>query len=149
MMGTIADTVMAEGGEVIGIIPEALAAKEVAHHGLTELHIVGSMHERKAMMAELSDGFIAMPGGVGTFEEFCEVLTWAQLGEHAKPCGLLDIDGYYAHLLAMLDHAVDERFLRPEHRSMLIVETKPVSLLDRFAAHRPPKLEKWIDRSRT
>lgn len=149
LMGTIADTVMAEGGEVIGIIPEALAAKEVAHHGLTELHVVGSMHERKAMMAELSDGFIAMPGGVGTFEEFCEVLTWAQLGIHLKPCGLLNVANYYGPLLALFNHAVAEGFVRPEHRSLVLESTDPEELIELLATYRPPHLDKWMERDET
>jgi uncharacterized protein (TIGR00730 family) len=149
LMGTIADTVMAEGGEVIGIIPEALAAKEVAHHGLTELHIVGSMHERKAMMAELSDGFIAMPGGVGTFEEFCEVLTWAQLGIHLKPCGLLNVANYYGPLLALFNHAVAEGFVRPEHRSLVLESTEPEEMIELLARYRPPHLDKWMERDET
>ena len=149
LMGIIADTVLQAGGDVIGVIPESLVKYEVAHRALPDLRVVATMHERKAAMAELADGFIALPGGLGTLEEFFEVLTWAQLGDHAKPCGLLDIDGYYSHLLAMLDHAVDERFLRTEHRAMLLVETKPIAMLDRLAAYLPPKLEKWIDRSST
>src|SRR3954447_25522665 len=143
LMGTIADTVMAEGGEVIGVIPEALAAKEVAHQGLTELHIVGSMHERKALMAELSDGFIAMPGGVGTFEEFCEVLTWAQLGIHLKPCGLLNVENYYEPLLALFNHAVAEGFIRPEHRSLVLESDKPEQLIELLESYQPPQLDKW------
>ena len=149
LMGALANAVMDAGGEVIGVIPQSLVKYEVAHRGLPDLRVVASMHERKAMMAELADGFIAMPGGNGTLEEFFEVLTWAQLGEHSKPCGLLDIDGYYSHLLAFLDHAVDERFLRPEHRKMLIVESSPEAILDLLAAYRPPKIGKWIDRSET
>ncbi len=112
LMGAVADAALAAGGEVIGVIPEALVAKEVAHRGVTELHIVRSMHERKATMEELSDAFIALPGGLGTFEEFCEVVTWAQLGLHRKPCGLLNVEGYYDELLALLDKAVAERFVR-------------------------------------
>ena len=149
LMGALANAVMDAGGDVIGVIPQSLVKYEVAHRGLPDLRVVASMHERKAMMAELADGFIAMPGGNGTLEEFFEVLTWAQLGEHSKPCGLLDIDSYYSHLLAFLDHAVDERFLRPEHRKMLIVESSPEAILDLLAAYRPPKLGKWIDRSET
>jgi uncharacterized protein (TIGR00730 family) len=149
LMGTIADTVMAEGGEVIGIIPDALAAKEVAHHGLTELHIVGSMHERKAMMADLSDGFIAMPGGVGTFEEFCEVLTWAQLGIHLKPCGLLNVANYYGPLLALFNHAVAEGFVRPQHRSLVLESTEPEEMIELLATYRAPHLDKWMERDET
>ncbi len=149
LMGTLANAALEAGGEVIGVIPKSLVKYEVAHRGLPDLRIAASMHERKATMAELADGFVALPGGIGTLEEFFEVLTWAQLGEHSKPCGLLDIDGYYSHLLAFLDHAVAERFLRPEHRAMLIVESSPDAILDRLAAYRPPKLGKWIDRSTT
>jgi uncharacterized protein (TIGR00730 family) len=149
LMGALANAVMDAGGDVIGVIPQSLVKYEVAHRGLPDLRVVASMHERKAMMAELADGFIAMPGGNGTLEEFFEVLTWAQLGEHSKPCGLLDIDDYYSHLLAFLDHAVEERFLRPEHRKMLVVESSPEAILERLAAYRPPKIGKWIDRSST
>jgi uncharacterized protein (TIGR00730 family) len=149
LMGALANAVMDAGGDVIGVIPQSLVKYEVAHRGLPDLRVVASMHERKAMMAELADGFIAMPGGNGTLEEFFEVLTWAQLGEHSKPCGLLDIDDYYSHLLAFLDHAVEERFLRPEHRKMLVVESSPEAILEHLAAYRPPKIGKWIDRSST
>jgi len=134
LMGVLADTVLQLGGRVAGVIPQALARKEVAHHGLTELHITHTMHERKTRMAELSDGFIAMPGGIGTFEELFEVWTWAQLGIHAKPVGLLNVAGYYDALTAFLDHAKEEQFLKPQHRSVLIVEPEPVALLGRFAA---------------
>jgi uncharacterized protein (TIGR00730 family) len=149
LMGAVADTVMAEGGKVIGIIPEALLAKEVAHQGLTELRVVSSMHERKALMAELSDAFIALPGGYGTLEEFCEVLTWAQLGLHQKPCGILNVEGYYDWLLALFDRAVAERFVHPAHRSLVLEETDPEHLLDRLASYQPPALDKWIDRDET
>lgn len=148
-MGTLADAVLQAGGEVIGVIPQSLMKYEVAHRGLPDLRVVASMHERKATMADLADGFVALPGGIGTLEEFFEVLTWAQLGEHSKPCGMLDIDGYYSHLLAFLDHAVGERFLRPEHRTMLIVESAPDAILDRLEAYRAPAIGKWIDRSTT
>ena len=144
LMGLIADTVLQLGGRVVGVIPEALARKEVAHHGLTELHITQSMHERKTRMAELSDGFIAMPGGIGTFEEIFEIWTWAQLGIHAKPCGLLNVAGYFDALTTFLDHATQEQFLKPQHRSVLIVEQEPVALLDRFAAYQPPSVQKWL-----
>jgi len=116
LMGILADAALQAGGQVIGVIPRALASKERAHHGLTELRVVGSMHERKALMAELSDGFIAMPGGYGTFEEFCEILTWTQLGLQQKPCGLLNVEGFYDHLLNLFDHAVAEQFVKPDHR---------------------------------
>lgn len=146
LMGTIADSVLAVGGTAIGVIPQALVDKELAHKDLTQLHIVGSMHERKAMMADLSDGFIALPGGFGTFEEFCEVLTWAQLGFHQKPCGLLNIDGYYNTLIAMFDHATVEQFVRPAHRSLVLEAQDPNQLLDRMAAYKPVTVQKWIDR---
>lgn len=144
LMGVVADAVMAAGGEAIGVIPEALLAKEVGHRQLTRLHVVGSMHERKAMMAELSDGFIAMPGGYGTLEEFCEVLTWAQLGFHRKPCALLNVQGFYDPLLHLFQHAVAERFVRPEYRRMVLCEADPRRLLDAMAAYQAPSVEKWI-----
>jgi uncharacterized protein (TIGR00730 family) len=146
LMGAIADAVLAEGGKVIGIIPEALVAKEVAHRGLTELRVVNSMHERKAMMVELADAFIALPGGFGTLEEFCEVLTWAQLGLHQKPHGLLNVEGFYDPLLSFFDHAVAENFVRPAHRSLVLAEKEPDRLLDLLAKACPPVLEKWIYR---
>jgi uncharacterized protein (TIGR00730 family) len=149
LMGMLADAVMKDGGHVIGVIPQSLVDLEVAHAGLPDLRIVASMHERKALMADLADGFIALPGGLGTLEEFCEILTWAQLGLHQKPCGLVNVAGYFDHLMAFLDHSVGERFLRPEHRGMVLVEADPEKLLDRFAAYLPPLLEKWIDRGGT
>ena len=149
LMAAIADTVLAHHGQVIGVIPEALVEKEVVHRGLSDLRIVRSMHERKGLQAELSDGFIGLPGGLGTMEELFEVLTWAQLGMHGKPCGLLNVGDYYEHLLAFLDHVVRERFLKPEHRSMLIVEQDPNTLLDRFEHYMAPKVDKWLDRSKT
>lgn len=144
VMGAVADTVLSGGGLAIGIIPEALAVKEVAHDGLTEQHVVGSMHERKALMAERSDGFVALPGGWGTFEEIFEILTWAQLGFHEKPCGLLNVNGYYDHLHAFLEHAIESGFVPPVCRDMLMVETDPDRLLDRYATYRAPKVRKWI-----
>ncbi|HXG67464.1 MAG TPA: TIGR00730 family Rossman fold protein [Blastocatellia bacterium] len=149
LMGIVADTVLAEGGEVIGVIPEALVAREVAHKGLFDLRVVSSMHERKALMADLSDAFIALPGGLGTLEEFCEITTWAQLGLHRKPCGLLNVEGYYDPLLAFLDHAVAERFVRPEHRSFILADSDPERLLDALMSYQPPTLHKWIDRDET
>ena len=137
LMGTIADAVLERGGEVIGVIPEDLVKKEVAHKGLTDLRIVGSMHERKALMARLSDGFIAMPGGFGTLDEFCEILTWAQLGFHLKPFGMLDVGGYFELFLKFVDHSVSEGFIRGEHRDMILVESSPEPLLDAFAARQP------------
>ena len=144
LMGQLADSALAAGGEVIGIIPEVLRDKELAHHGLTSLKVVSSMHERKALMAELADGFIALPGGLGTLEELCEVLTWAQLGFHKKPCGLLDVDGYYAPLCAFLDHAVAEGFIVPAHRGMLLADSNPAALLDRFTGYVAPVVAKWV-----
>ena len=149
LMGVLADAVLARKGEVIGVIPQALVDKELAHHGVTELRVVHSMHERKALMAELADAFVALPGGYGTLEEFCEVLTWAQLGFHAKPCGLLNVAGFYDSFLALLDHAVRERFIRPEHRSLVVVDPEPEVLIRRLAESAPPALPKWIDRDET
>ncbi len=145
IMGVIADAVLEDGGKVIGVIPQSLMDKEVAHRGLSKLHVVKSMHERKSLMAVLSDGFIAMPGGYGTLEEIVEVLTWGQLQFHNKPCGLLNVDGYFDHLLRYLDHAAEERFLRPEHREMLLVANTPAELLDLFAHYEPPEIRKWVD----
>ncbi len=147
MMGVLAEAALAAGGKVIGVIPKALLEKEVAHGGLTELRVVASMHERKAMMAELSAGFIALPGGLGTLEEFFEVLTWAQLGLHPKPCGLLNVSGYYDRLLEFLDLTVEERFVKSQHRALVITSTSPTDLLERLETHRPPQIEKWIDRA--
>jgi uncharacterized protein (TIGR00730 family) len=132
LMTIVADTVLELHGHVTGVIPDILVGKEVAHRGLSDLRIVGSMHERKAVMAELADGFIALPGGIGTLEEFFEVLSWAQLGIHNKPCGLLNVCGYFQHLVGFLDYAVEQDFLKPKHRSLLIVEETPPTLLDRF-----------------
>ncbi|CAN5270051.1 TIGR00730 family Rossman fold protein [soil metagenome] len=149
LMGAIADAALDAGGEVIGVIPRALMEREIGHPGLTELHVVGSMHERKAKMAALSNGFVALPGGTGTLEELFEVLTWAQLGEHHKPCGLLDFAGYYEPLLAVFDHMVERGFLKEQHRKMLLVEREPAALLERFARYEPPRVAKWIDESGT
>jgi uncharacterized protein (TIGR00730 family) len=146
LMGALADAVLGSGGEVVGVIPQALAAKDVAHHGLTELRIVASMHERKQLMADLSDGFVALPGGIGTLEEFAEVLTWAQLGLHQKPCGLLNVAGYYTRIMEFLDHSVAERFLAPAHRAMLLVAEAPEELLGLLASYQPQVVEKWLDR---
>jgi uncharacterized protein (TIGR00730 family) len=146
-MGVLANTVLAEGGHVIGIIPQALVDKEVAHPGLSDLRVVHSMHERKTLMAELSDGFIALPGGLGTLEEVFEILTWAQLGLHQKPCGLLNIRDYYRSLIAFLDHAVAEKFIMEVHRAMLLVEEEPERLLERFERYKPPPVVRWVDRA--
>jgi uncharacterized protein (TIGR00730 family) len=147
LMGVLADAALAEGGEVVGVIPQALMDREIGHASLTELHVVGSMHERKALMAELADGFVALPGGVGTLEELVEVYTWSQLGLHRKPLGLLNVSGYYDGLAAFLDHAVREQFLRPEHRAVLVVESEPEALVDRLEQAEPPRLVKWLNRS--
>jgi len=147
LMGILADAALAAGGRVTGVIPRFLVDKELAHLGLTRLEIVDSMHERKARLAELADAFVALPGGMGTLEEVCEVTTWAQLALHAKPIGLLDVSGYYQPLLAFLDRAVAERLLRPEHRGLLVVESDPARLLDRFAEGVPAPVGKWIDRT--
>jgi uncharacterized protein (TIGR00730 family) len=149
LMGALADAALEAGGEVIGVIPEALVAWEVAHQGLTELRVVGSMHERKALMADLSGAFIALPGGFGTLEEFCEVLTWAQLGLHVKPCALLNVAGYFDPFIAMLDRAVEERFLRPEHHALVLQSSDAEVLLEAIRAYEPPTLHKWIDRGET
>ncbi len=144
LMGVVADAALAAGGKVIGVIPEALATRELAHAGLTDLQVVGSMHERKARMSELADGFLALPGGIGTLEEWFEVWTWSQLGFQPKPCGLLEVAGYYRHLLAFLDHMTAQRFLSEPHRAMAIVDDDPERLLDRLAAYRPTAGRKWI-----
>ena len=150
LMGVLADAAMAAGGEVIGVMPQALVDREIAHGRISELRVVGSMHERKALMAELSDAFIALPGGAGTLDELFEVYTWAQLGLHDKPCGLLDVEDYYAGLAAFLDHAVRERFVREEHRAMLIVERDPRALIGRLRDYEPRAVApKWIDRGQT
>jgi uncharacterized protein (TIGR00730 family) len=146
LMGAVADTVLAAGGRVIGVIPQALVDKEVAHTGLTELRVVSSMHERKALMAELSDAFIALPGGLGTLEEFCEIATWTQLGFHTKACGLINVDGFYDGLLAFLDHATGEKFIRPAHRSIVLADTDPAVLIDKLAGFEMPVVQKWIER---
>jgi|SRR3990170_1214248 len=149
LMGVIADAVLELDGHVTGVIPDTLVSKEVAHKGLSDLRIVRSMHERKALMAELSDGFIAMPGGIGTMEEFFEVLSWAQLGIHNKPCGLLNVAGYYQPLLQFLDHAVDHGFLKAKHRSLLIVESEPHRLLGRLEQFTKTHAATRFERGRT
>jgi uncharacterized protein (TIGR00730 family) len=146
LMGIIADAVLKAGGEAIGVIPENLMALEIGHKGLTKLHVVRSMHERKALMADLSDAFVAMPGGFGTLEEFCEMVTWTQLGLHAKPCGMLNVLGFYTPLLAMLDHAVEEGFLKPENRMLVLARESPEELLRAMEGWRPLRVEKWISR---
>lgn len=144
LMGAVADAVLVQGGHVIGVMPQALVDKEIAHTSLSDLRVVGSMHERKAMMAELSDGFIALPGGLGTFEELFEVWTWAQLGYHKKPCALLNVAGFYDKLAHFLDDVVERGFVKPVHRAMLIVKSEPVALIDAIRGYEPPKIDKWI-----
>lgn len=142
LMGQLAQAVLDQGGRVIGVIPKDLVQREVAHTGLSDLRVVDSMHERKALMADLADGFLALPGGIGTLEELLEVMTWAQLGLHGKPCGLLNVSRYFDQLLAFLDHLVDQRFLHPAHRSMLLAADRAEDLLEAFAAYRPPVVDK-------
>jgi uncharacterized protein (TIGR00730 family) len=149
LMGTLADSVLGAGGEVIGVIPDGLFSRETPHTGLTELRIVKSMHERKQVMADLSDGFIALPGGVGTLEELTEIYSWGQLGLHRKPCGLLNVEGYFDHLIRFMDHALEEGFLKPVHRDRLLVGEDPGALLDQLNGYRAPDLDKWLDRSST
>jgi uncharacterized protein (TIGR00730 family) len=149
LMGRVADACLENGGRVIGAIPHDLAVKEVAHQGLTELHVVDSMHERKALMADLADGFIALPGGFGTFEELCEIITWAQLGIHAKPCALLNVAGFYDHLVAMFDHSEREAFIRGEHRGLLLIESRIEKLYQLMRNYRPPVIEKWLGKEST
>jgi uncharacterized protein (TIGR00730 family) len=146
-MGVVADAALAAGGEVVGVIPQALVAKEIAHTGLTDLRVVTSMHERKALMSDLADAFVALPGGWGTLEEFFEVLTWAQLGLHRKPCGVLNTRGYFDGLLAFLSHTIDEGFVRSKNAELIAVAPTPGELLDRLGSPPPPPVEKWLDRS--
>ncbi|MBV8516083.1 MAG: TIGR00730 family Rossman fold protein [Acidobacteria bacterium] len=149
LMGELADAVLASGGRVVGVIPHALWAREVGHRGLTDLHIVDTMHERKAMMADLADAFIALPGGLGTLEEIFEIWTWAQLGLHAKPLGFLDVNGFYEPLMGFLDRAVREQFVKDPHRAIALIDRDPAALLARFDAWTPPRVEKWITREET
>ena len=149
LMGVLADAVLEAGGRVQGVIPQALADREVAHAGLTQLHVVDTMHQRKAMMAELSDGFIALPGGLGTFEELFEIWTWAQLGMHSKPIGLLNVASYFNLLLQFLDHATSQQLLKPVHRDLLIVSNRPDALLSQMQSAAPVNTPKWIDASQT
>jgi uncharacterized protein (TIGR00730 family) len=144
LMGIVADAALKQGGHVIGVIPEKLVIKEVVHEGLPDLRVVKDMHERKALIAELSDGFIALPGGYGTYEEFCEVLAWSQLGYHQKPFGLLDVAGFYRAMLQFFDHAVAEGFIRPKHRELVLVEESAEELLRRLETFQPPNEVKWI-----
>jgi uncharacterized protein (TIGR00730 family) len=149
LMGVIADAVLQAGGRATGVIPRAMVERELAHGDLTTLHVVGSMHERKALMAQLADGFIALPGGFGTLEEFCEVVTWTQLGVHAKACGLLNVDGYYDGLVAFLRHALDEDFLRPTHFDIVVSATTASEMIERVLHWQPPAVARWIDSKAT
>jgi uncharacterized protein (TIGR00730 family) len=146
-MGVVADGALAAGGEVIGVIPDALVARELAHPAVRDMRVVRSMHERKALMAELSDGFIALPGGYGTLEEFCEIITWAQLGLHAKPCGVLNVGDYFGLLLRLFDQAVEERFLTQAHRDWVLEDREASRLLEKMRCFTAPVTEKWIDRN--
>jgi len=145
LMGVVAEAVLAGGGEVIGVIPGAFVEREVAHHGITDLRVVRTMHERKALMAELSDGFIALPGGYGTLDEFCEIITWAQLGIHAKPCALLNCRGYFDAFLAQLDRAASDGFVQPAMRALVLSEAGPEALLEALAAYQAPALRRWLE----
>jgi uncharacterized protein (TIGR00730 family) len=149
LMGVLADAVLEAGGRVVGVIPRALWDREVGHRALTELHVVETMHERKALMASLADAFVALPGGLGTLEEIFEVWTWGQLGIHAKPCGFLDVAGYYAPLLAFLDQAVARGLVRPQHRAMAIVDEDGATLLRRLTEYEPPRVTKWVSADET
>ena len=144
LMGVVADAALEAGGEVVGVLPKSLAIKEVAHEGLTDMHIVDGMLERKSLMAQLSDAFVAMPGAFGTLDELFEMLTWTQLGYHAKPCAILDVDGYYQKLFHFLDEMVEQQFLKPLHREMMLVDTDVNALLDRLSDYRLPQVTKWI-----
>lgn len=144
LMGTIADAVLQAGGEVVGVIPEAMLSRELAHRGVTHLHVVSSMHERKARMAELADGFIAMPGGYGTFEELFEMITWAQLGIHQKPIGLFNVGGYFDALVACVEHAIAEGFIRPEYRHLTVTADTPGGILDALHTYAPPAVRPWL-----
>lgn len=149
LMGALAEGALAAGGEIVGIMPKHLVDHEVAHTGLTELRVVASMHERKALLAELSDGFLAMPGGLGTLEELFEIWTWGQLGLHRKPYGVLNVNGYFTPLLQFLDHAVAEQFVRPEYRALLVVDSEPSALIARMEGMEPPPLPRWVQRETT
>jgi uncharacterized protein (TIGR00730 family) len=147
LMGALADACLRGSGRVVGVIPRALAEKEIAHDGLTEMHVVSSMHERKALMADLADAFLALPGGFGTWDEFCEALTWSQLGLQKKACAFLNVEGYYDALLALTERAAEDGFIRPEHRELLLVGTDPDHLLQRLQSYEVPYVPKWVDRT--
>lgn len=149
LMGITADSVLAHGGEAIGVMPRGLIEREIGHERLTKLHVVETMHERKALMADLADAFIALPGGYGTLEEFAEILTWSQLGIQIKPCGLLSVEGFWSGLLQFFDHAVEERFVHPQNRDLVLVASTPEEMLDKIEAWSPPgHVEKWLDRAK-
>jgi uncharacterized protein (TIGR00730 family) len=149
LMGTLADAVLTAGGDVVGVIPRALATKELLHTGVPDMRIVKTMHDRKALMAELADAFIAMPGGYGTLEELFEVMTWAQLGIHPKSIGLLNVGGYFDHLMRMIDHAIAERFIKPQHRELFVIDQNAETLLDKLQQHQQPVVRKWLDADET
>ena len=149
LMGAVADSVIASGGRAVGVIPEAMATKEVAHEGLTEMHVVSSMHERKSMMARLADGFVALPGGFGSFEELLEMITWAQLGIHRKPVGILNVSGYYDPLIQLFERAIEEGFIKPRNRQLFVVEQGPDELLETLLAHKLPEVKRWITERET
>jgi hypothetical protein len=144
LMGVLADAALEAGGDVIGVIPEHMTSREIAHHDLSDLRVVASMHERKALMYELADGFVALPGGLGTLEELFEILTWCQLGLQVKPSGLLDVDGYFSRLVEFLDHVTAEGFIKEVHRRLVVVEEHPDRLLDEMRAFEPPPLPRWL-----
>ena len=144
LMGVVSDAVLEAGGEVIGVIPRSLATKELLHTGVPDMRVVDSMHDRKALMAELSDAFIALPGGFGAFEELFEVITWAQLGIHSKSVGLLNVGGFFDPLVRLIDHAIQEQFIKPQHRGLIVVEERPDVLLEQLERHRPPEVRKWM-----
>ena len=145
LMGALADAALAGGGEVIGVIPDSLMRREVGHRGVTKLHVVETMHERKALMADLADAFIALPGGYGTLEEFAEIVTWSQLGIQQKPCGLLNVEGYWKHLIGFMDHAVDEGFVLPENSELILLANTPEFMLERLQEWTPPAhIERWL-----
>ena len=149
LMGAVADSVLSGGGKVVGVIPKAMATKEVAHEGLTEMYVVSSMHERKAMMARLADAFVALPGGFGTFEELLEMITWVQLGIHQKPVGILNVNGYFDNLVGLFEKAIEEGFIREKNRQLAVVETEPRRLLELLHSHRIPVVKKWITEEET
>lgn len=146
LMGALADACLGARGRVVGVIPRALAEKEIAHRNISEMHVVGSMHERKALMADLADAFLTLPGGFGTWDEFCEALTWSQLGLQKKACAFLNIEGYYDALLAMAERAAEDGFIRAEHRELLLVDTEPERIIDRLQTYEVPYVPKWVDR---